>query len=71
MAHGQRLQHAVCLADSGIGLQEDEEASVNSLINQLEHVGRQQVRGFLFANILMSCLHVIPGVTCCAGTTSS
>ena len=32
-----------CSADSGVGLQEEEEATVNKLINQLEDTGKQQV----------------------------
>ena len=36
-------QTVYCCADSGVGLQEEEEATVNKLINQLEDTGRQQV----------------------------
>ena len=40
-----RIQHKVqSFSDSGVGLREEEEATVNKLINQLEAVGKQQVR---------------------------
>lgn len=40
-----RIQHKVhSFSDSGVGLHEEEEATVNKLINQLEAVGKQQVR---------------------------
>ncbi len=40
-----RIQYEVpSFSDSGVGLHEEEEATVNKLINQLEAVGKQQVR---------------------------
>lgn len=39
------IQHKVhSYSDSGVGLNEEDEATVNKLINQLEVVGKQQVR---------------------------
>ena len=32
-----------CPADSGVGLQQEEEGAVNDIIEQLEEVGQQQV----------------------------
>lgn len=41
-------------ADSGVGLQADEEAGVNGIISQLEEVGKQQVLQFNFNHDLDS-----------------
>lgn len=43
------LQNA-CSADSGVGLQQEEEAEVNDIIEQLEGVGQQQVMRMTFAS---------------------
>ena len=39
-----------CPADSGVGLQQEEEAAVNDIIEQLEEVGQHQVRLMKFAS---------------------
>jgi hypothetical protein len=65
--HSKHQVHS--FSDSGVGLHEEEEATVNKLINQLEAVGKQQVRAAVPA--APASFDPSNQVLCHAGTSSS